>query len=142
MNAKHLIRLLIVTLGSITLATVVYAQKEKTAAAEAAPAKWSDIQDLGYEARPQFFAGLKRIEAAVDRQISELTAKRATMNRDTTDWDFAMKEMNDARAYLEAMGVEAGSATAELWEQQKAKIGDAWRRTQTAYDKVKASTTD
>ena len=104
---------------------------------------WSDIENLTYDKRSEFFAGLKRLEERVDVQIGELKAIRAAMKNTVTtqDWDFAMKEMGDARSYLKSMGEEAGKATRQTWDQQKEKVGQAWKRTQAAYDKVKASTT-
>jgi hypothetical protein len=106
-------------------------------------AQWSDIENYTYDMRVQFRAGLKRLEARVDAQLSELTTKRATMKgtAETKDWDFAMKEMRDARAYLKSMADEVSTATDETWAQAKAKVGQAWVRTQAAYDKVKHSTT-
>ena len=113
------------------------------ASPDVASAKWSDIEDCAYDLRVQFFAGLKRLEARVDSQLSELIVKRATMKgtAETKDWDFAMKEMRDARAYLKSMAEEVSKATEETWAQEKAKVGQAWVRTQAAYDKVKSSTT-
>jgi hypothetical protein len=113
------------------------------AAADTASAKWIDIKDCTYDTRAQFFAGLKALEARVDGQVAELTAKRAAMpsTTDTKDWDFAMKEMTDSRAYLTSMGEELGKATPDTWNQEKDKVGQAWVRTQDAYGKVKASTT-
>jgi hypothetical protein len=110
---------------------------------DAAPARWSEIKDLNYDSRVQFFTGLKRLEARLAGQISELTAKRATMNSsiDTKSWDFAMKEMGDSRSYFEDMGDNLNKATAETWAQEKDKVGQAWTRTQAAYDRVKSSTT-
>lgn len=104
---------------------------------------WTDLKDLGFDARAQFLAGAKALEASVDVQLGELAAKRATMkgNPNVKDWDFAMKEMNDARTYLKSTGQELGKATAETWVQQKEKVGQAWARTQEAYAKVRASTT-
>ena len=106
-------------------------------------AEWADIKEVVYDNRPQFFTGLKRLEARVDAQVAELVAKRATMKgaTDTKDWDFAMKEMGDARTYLKSMGEELSKASRETWDQQKDKVGLAWVRVQAAYDKVKASTT-
>ena len=108
-----------------------------------APAEWSDISENTYDTRAQFFAGLKRLEARVDVQVRELNEQRAAMKstRDTKDWDFAMKEMDDARTYLISTGEELGKATPETWVQLKDKVGQAWMRTQAAYDKVKASVT-
>jgi hypothetical protein len=39
------------------------------------------------------------------------------------------------------MAEEVSTATDETWAQEKAKVGQAWVRTQAAYDKVKSSTT-
>jgi hypothetical protein len=118
-------------------------QVATTASPDVASAKWSDIKDCSFDMRTQFSAGLQRLEAKVDDQIRELTAKRATMEgtADTKDWDFAMKEMGNARSYLKSMGEESSQATRETWDQQKEKVGQAWVRTQEAYGKVKASTT-
>ena len=113
------------------------------ASPDVASAQWSDIKDCAYETRAQFFAGLTRLEARVDSQIRELAAKRATMDgkTNTQDWDFAMKEMVNARTYLKSMGEELHKASPETWAQQKDKVGEAWMRAQEAYGKVKASTT-
>jgi hypothetical protein len=110
---------------------------------EVAAARWSDIKDCTYETRGQFFAGLTRLEARVDDQIRELTAKRATMDGKTStqDWDFAMKEIENARTNLKSMGEELHKASPETWAEQKDKVGQAWVRAQEAYGKVKSSTT-
>ncbi len=107
------------------------------------PARWADIKDHAFAARAAFLIGLKALEATADGQIAELKSKRATMqgNPSAKDWDFAMKEMIDARSYLKSMGAELGKATAETWDQQKEKVGQAWVRTQEAYAKVRSSTT-
>jgi hypothetical protein len=109
----------------------------------AAAAKWGDLKDYTYEQRAQFFAGLSRLEAGVDVQVAELTVKRGAMKSttDTQGWDFAMKEMEDARSALHSIGTELNQATAATWDQEKDKVGQAWVRTQEAYDKVKSSTT-
>jgi hypothetical protein len=113
-----------------------------TANPEAA-AKWSDLKDYTYDQRAQFFAGLSRLEARVDEQVDELTVKRGAMKSttDTQGWDFAMKEMQDARSALHSIGTELSQATSATWDQEKDKVGQAWVRTQEAYDKVKSSTT-
>jgi len=105
--------------------------------------RWSDIQDLSYDQRSQFFAGLKRLEAIVSAQVIELTAKRATMNAaaNTKDWDFAMKEMLNAQVSLSSAGQELSRSNPEMWSQQREKVGQAWIRTQEAYKKVRSSTT-
>ncbi len=108
-----------------------------------ADVRWADLELLTFEQRAQFMAGVQQLEAKVDRQIAQLAAKRAAMmgSAQARDWDFALKEMNDSRSYLRSMGEEAGKATAQTWDQQRAKVGEAWVRTQTAHDKVKSSTT-
>lgn len=110
---------------------------------QVASAQWSDIKDVPYASRASFFTGLKRLQARVDQQVRELTAKRALMdgNAETQDWDFAMKEMENARAYLRSTGEEATTADVDNWEQKKEKVGLAWTRTQDAYSKVQLSTT-
>ncbi len=110
---------------------------------DASSTRWADIKDRTYDQRAQFFASLKQLVAKVDTQVSELTAKRAAMTStaNTKEWDFAMKEMVDARSYLKASGDELSKATPETWDQQKDKVGLAWVRTQDAYAKVKSSTT-
>jgi hypothetical protein len=114
-----------------------------TASPDVVSAQWSDIQNCTYETRTQFFAGLARLQARVDGQIRELMAKRATMDGKTStqDWDFAMKEMENARTYLRSMGEELSKSSPETWEQRKDKVGQAWVRTQEACGKVKSSTT-
>lgn len=104
---------------------------------------WTELETMTYDRRNEFAAGVQQMEATLDRQVAELTEKRAAMKGTVAvkDWDFAMKEMNDARTYLKSMGEEAGRATAETWDQQKAKVGQAWKRAQDAYEKVQRSTT-
>jgi hypothetical protein len=120
------------------------AQTAAMAGSNGASANWTDIKDCSYDMRAQFFPGLKQLEAKVDGQVSELTAKRTAMtsSANTKDWDFAMKEMSDARSYLISVGAELTKASPETWNQQKETVGQAWVRTQAAYDKVKASTTN
>lgn len=113
------------------------------APAEAAPTQWSDIKELTFDQRDRFFAGLKRLEARVDEQIGELTAKRATMKgiTGTKEWDFAMQEMVNARSALKSIGEVLAKAGQENWTEQKDRVGQAWVRTQDAFAKVKSSTT-
>ncbi len=114
-----------------------------TAGPIVAPTSWNDIKDCTFDLRAQLFAGLTQLEARVDDQIRELVAKRATMKGETgtKDWDFAMKEMREARSYLQSMGTELSKATRETWDEAKAKVGEAWVKTQEAYGNVKSSTT-
>lgn len=114
-----------------------------TASSDVTSVRWIDIKDCTYDSRASFFTGLKQLEAKVDGQIDELTAKRSAMKGDanTKDWDFAMKEMLDARSSLKSVGEELSKASAETWNQQKDTVGQAWVRTQDAYNKVKSSMT-
>jgi hypothetical protein len=104
-------------------------------------ASWAAIKDLGYEQRAGFLSGAGGLEAILAGQISELNAKRASMTAEAKDWDFAMKELNDAHSYLKSVIQEAGRASPETWDQEKDKVGEAWQRAQDACDKVRMSTT-
>jgi hypothetical protein len=133
--------------GAILTATTAGAAPSLTVQAAANPevasARWAEIKDCTYDMHVPFFAGLKRLEARVDEEMGELNAKRAAMKAttDTQDWDFAMKEMDNARSYLKSMGEELSEATRETWDQEKDKVGQAWVKTQEAYHKVKSATT-
>ncbi len=107
---------------------------------DVASASWTDIKDYTYDMRAQFFAGLKRLETKVDRQVSELTAKRAAINNATgsKEWDLAMTEMINASSSLKLMGEELSRAIPEKWTLQKYMVGRAWTRTQDAYAKVQS----
>ncbi|MES1194912.1 MAG: hypothetical protein ABUL65_03385, partial [Opitutus sp.] len=111
---------------------------------DAAGARWSEIKDLSYDSREAFFTGHKRLQARLDEQISELVARRAAMkaDKDTKDWDFAMKELGNARSYFTGTGEVLAKASPDTWGQEKDRVGEAWVRAQTAYAKVKASTTN
>ena len=114
------------------------------AGSEPAVTVWSNIKGCSFDSRSQFFAGYKLLQARVDEQCSGLATRRASMKSiaNTQDWDFAMKEMNEARSSLKAMSDELSKASPETWNQTKDKVGQAWVRTQDAYDKVKTSMTD
>jgi hypothetical protein len=102
---------------------------------------WDDIKDIPYAQHSAFSAGLARIEGRLDAQIGALNAKRATMTTDTTDWDFAMKDVNEARSYLTGLNEEVANAGPDTWTQEKEKVEEALKRTQDACEKVKMSTT-
>jgi hypothetical protein len=149
-NGKTASAILSPTMAVVTIAVVdakpgsaSILQASATSSPEAVGARWTDIKGCTYDMRAQFFAGLDRLEARVDREIARLTDIRAAMKStaNTADWDFAMKEMADARSNLKSMGEEIRKATPEIWAQEKDKVGRAWVRTQEAYDKVKSSVT-
>jgi hypothetical protein len=118
-------------------------QASATSSPDATLARWSEIKDCTYDMRAQFFDGLERLEARADREIGRLTAQRTAMKStaNTQDWDFATKEMGNARTYLKSMGDELRTSTPETWTQQKDKVGQAWVRVQNAIAKVKSSMT-
>lgn len=143
-----------VALSLAVLSNAVCAEKEKVAdtpppavpVAEApvADARWLEIKNLSYDERATFFTGFKRLQGRLDEQISQLTARRAAMkgSADTKDWDFAMKELGNARSYLNGTGEVLAKASPENWAQEKDRVAQAWLRAQAAYTKVLASTTN
>lgn len=108
-----------------------------------ASASWVAIKDFTYDQRADFASGAGNLLSMLAGQVAELKAKRASMPStvETKDWDFAMKEMDDAQAYLRSMIQEAGRATPDTWNQEKDKVDEAWQRAQEAFDKVKVTTT-
>ena len=132
------------TLPVIKPVAVATPETPSAQAPVAAAARWSELKGYTYDQRESFLAGLKDLESRVDAQISELVAKRAAMdasNTSTKDWDFAMKEMGNARTTLISTSTDMTKTTRENWDQQKDKVGLAWVHTQDAYAKVVASTT-
>jgi hypothetical protein len=142
MKTNHLIRALALALGLAAMAAAT-TRAAPAASTASAPTEWRDIKDTDYDTRAHFFAGYKQLAARVEEQIRELTARRAAMKSaaNPKDWDFAMKEMVNARSYLLSVGEEVRKALPETWDQVKEKAGQAWERTQEAYARVKASTT-
>lgn len=150
-------------LGSISLlATGCSAQEKKsddkpsaansTAAADAAAAKdaaavtasdsWDTVKGNTYDQRGAFAAGLGHMTERMDAAIARLQAKRATLPQTSIkDWDFAMKELSEARSDLHFQVGELDKATPETWNDIKDKLAQAWQRTKDAFDKVRTSTT-
>ncbi|HRE83522.1 MAG TPA: hypothetical protein PLN52_20930 [Opitutaceae bacterium] len=130
---------------SMLVATVLplAAVSSSTVPTEISGATWDQIKDLKFEQRSDFQQGLARLEARLELQVKELNEKRASFKGTTSTqaWDFAMKEMEESRAYFRSMAAETAKATEETWTDRREKVGQAWERTQTAYSKVKASTT-
>ncbi len=107
-----------------------------------ASATWATIKDAAYDKRADFIAGLNLMMKRLDSGIQALNAKRATMKDGAAaDWDFNMKELNNARDYLQSMGSELEKATDGTWTDAKDKVTQAWTRVRNAYDKVTHSTT-
>jgi hypothetical protein len=113
------------------------------AASDAVDVRWSEIKNLSHDERASFLLGFHRLQVRLDEQISELKSRRDAMKSDanTKDWDFAMKELINARSYLSGTGELAAKATPDSWAQDKERVGQAWVRSQNACAKVKASTT-
>ena len=107
-----------------------------------APDSWSTIRELPYEQRAEFNAVFTRMVGKLDDEIRALNAKRETMTSDTRDWDFAMKELHNARVDVQSKQAELTRAnTVETWAEAKEKLGVAWDRAQVAVRNVRASTT-
>jgi hypothetical protein len=103
---------------------------------------WTDIESDHYEQRDHFMAGITRLSGRLDDQIRILKAKRAGMTTDTKEWDLAFKEVEDSRSYLTSMIDDLGKMTTpETWSDQKAKVGDGWKRSQLAVDAMNKTVT-
>jgi hypothetical protein len=103
---------------------------------------WTDIQTDTYDQRAHFAAGINRLSARLDEQIRVLKAKRAGMTVDLKDWDLAFKEVEESRTYLTGMMSDlAKTTTPETWADAKEKVGDAWKRSQVAVDKMNTTIT-
>lgn len=111
-------------------------------AGNALAASWENIKDYTYEKRADFSAGFGRMASSLDEQVQALKAKRATVpEASVKDWDFNMKELEDARADLRSKLSELGKASSETWALAKERAAEAWKRAQEAAAKVKSSTT-
>jgi hypothetical protein len=118
------------------------ARAEAAAPTVAAVDPWDSIKELTYPKRADFAAGAARLLDRIDGEIRQLNAKRANLPETSVkDWDFAMKELNEAQAYLKFTIVSLDEATSETWAEAKTKVAQAWKRANDACDKVKASTT-
>jgi hypothetical protein len=103
---------------------------------------WGNIREYTYEQRAEFLAGLNLMAARLDDGIRRLNAKRAGMtDADAQDWDFAMKELNDARSDLQAKSSAIEKATDSTWDDAKAAVALAWERARNAFVSVEHSTT-
>jgi hypothetical protein len=113
-----------------------------TEALAATPDAWQNIQYYNYEKRQDFTAVFARMVAKLDEEIRALNEKRATMKNDTREWDFAMKELNSARADIQSKLSDLSRVnTADGWPEARDKLGIAWERAQTAAKSVRNSTT-
>jgi hypothetical protein len=109
---------------------------------ESADQAWADLKDDTYDMRAQIATGVSHLSARLDEQIRMLRAKRAGMTKDLADWDFAMKEVDDARSDLTSRMTELSKAnTPETWIAARDNIGDAWKRAEAAVDKMNTTVT-
>ena len=111
-------------------------------ASTTATATWAAIKDYPFARRADVIAGLTYMTKKLDAGMLVLSAKRAGMtDAAAKDWDFNLKELNDARAYLQSMGTGLEKAGDDTWNDAKDKIDQAWQRVRNAYAKVRQSTT-
>jgi hypothetical protein len=143
MNSMLLLRPLVLAFGISTLALAQNPAADPNAVAGVdgvqAPTDqlWSSIKGDTYDQRDHFSHGADRLLVRLDEQIRILKAKRAAMTSDTKDWDFNMKEVDDSRVLLKGRLSDLAKAdTPDAWADVKDKIGEAWRRSQVAVDKM------
>jgi hypothetical protein len=103
---------------------------------------WVAIKNDTYDQRSHFSAGAARLSGRLDSQINILRAKRAGMTTDLQDWDFAMKEVETCRALFTSRMTEVNQATTpETWVDARDKLGEAWKASQLAVDKMHTTVT-
>jgi hypothetical protein len=103
---------------------------------------WSQIKGDTYEQREHFAQGVQQMSAQLGGQIDALLAKRSKMTTDTSDWDFAFKEVESSRDLFAGRINELSKAkTPETWADAKEKIGEAWHRSQLAVDQMNTTRT-
>lgn len=103
---------------------------------------WAELKDDSYDQRGHFTSGVNKLSGRLDEQIRVLRAKRAGMTTDLKDWDFAMKDVDDARSMLTSRMTELSQAnTPEAWVAARDNIGDAWKRAEAAVDKMNTTIT-
>jgi hypothetical protein len=151
MNASTLPRRLGLALGLLIvlpggLSSIGFSENVMSATPETETgnngAKWSDIKDDTYDQRAHFAAGVHRLTARINDEISQLNAKRAGMTTDTKDWDFAMKDVMDSRDFFVSRAIEISKTTTpEAWADAKDKLGEAWHRARDALDKMHTTVT-
>jgi hypothetical protein len=125
------------------LSSIGFSQNVLSATPEPATgAHWSDIKNDTYDQRAHFAAGVTRLTARLNDEISQLNAKRAAMTTDTKDWDFAMKDVMDSRDLFVSRASEISKTTTpEAWSDAKDKLGEAWHRARDALDKMHTTVT-
>jgi hypothetical protein len=103
---------------------------------------WTLIKDDTYSQRDHFSKGVDTMSRRLNDETGQLRAKRASMIADTDEWDFSMKEVDASRALLtDRMVMLSKATTPETWDEAKARIGEAWTRSQLAVDAMNATRT-
>jgi hypothetical protein len=98
---------------------------------------WDGIKDFTYDRRADFSAGMDRMSKDMDDRTAAFRARAAGVSDSVaSDRDSAMKEFDSARADLKSKRTELDNATADTWSNAKEKVGDSWKSTKAAYDKV------
>ncbi len=148
MNSKAALARLLLSLGAafVCVAGLATRANSEVVAAVAqegtATPVWTDIQPDTYDQRAHFSAGINRLSARLDEQIRVLKAKRAGMTTDLKDWDLAFKEVEESRTYLTGMMSDLEKTTTpETWADAKDKVGEAWKRSQIAVDRMNTTVT-
>ncbi len=109
---------------------------------DAAVDSWDSLKDYTFDKREDFAAGLDRMADKCDAGVRAMNAKVTGLpDAAAREQASAVKEFNEARAYLKSKLIELRSGTADTWDDTKQQAVNAWKRTQAAYDKVKASST-
>jgi hypothetical protein len=149
MNASPILGRLGLVLGLVTLSAAGLATRASAADVVAisgsdgttSPA-WTDIQNDTYDQRAHFASGVSQLSARLNEEIRQLKAKRAGMTTDLKDWDFAMKDVLDSRDLFTSRAMELSKTTTpEAWSDAKDKVGEAWKRSQLAVDKMNTTIT-
>jgi hypothetical protein len=141
-SVASLLGALVLSLAAFSSALHAQAPAVPVVTEQAADQQWSDLKNDTYDQRDQFLVGVNHLSAKLDDQIKVLRAKRAGMTKDTTDWDFAMKDVDESRSLLTSRITELKAATTpEIWLSARDKIGDAWTKSQDAVDKMHTTVT-
>lgn len=101
---------------------------------------WVEIQEITFDERERFLAGLERLQAQLEVQIATEQARRdaLTGNRDPAKWDAALVLVGTARTRFMSNTADMAGATAQNWRQLQARAGEAWVKTQDALREASA----